>query len=93
MTPFLALRANDELVTVGVHVFWPCTNELEVETRDEHGEGHVKFGPRKTKVDKNRACQSDSQPEQKCLPRSGGKKARKKQTRDLLHAKTISRSP
>ena len=30
--PCFALRANDELVAVRVHVFWPCTNELEIET-------------------------------------------------------------
>ena len=43
-----ALRADDELVTVRVYIFRPRTDEFEIEPRYEHGEGHVKFGPRKT---------------------------------------------
>ena len=44
--PLSALRINDEVLTVAVHVFWPCTNELESETRDACDGDHVKFGIR-----------------------------------------------
>ena len=45
----LTIRANDEVVTITVHISWPCANEIEVEMRDQHSEGQVEFGPCKNK--------------------------------------------